>query len=917
MELEEKEVPPIPIQHTPSVAHRYKFSHTPSATPASKSTADHRWPGALQHQGPPSSVTLHDIAAWLLPYLDQSSTATLAILNQTFSLGPTAYPIYLYRPWSPLRRRRWGFGIPSSSRSATSDLPTVEMGLHLAWTYILPVDRCNVIIAYPVMAEYVQLRLYAAVTSVSVLRSLRPPPGKPTHLNPKQAHLYGAALMRFNFVYGDFVRWLSGEYTNRHRDWEKVFNQFDDRAAREAPEYLPPADFQRGFRCNTEGVPLEGNYVSPRAQIPHRDHYDNHPAITENAEAVEAKFAAEEEKTFHIHLPRFLIWFIYGLFLAPLQWAVRKGKGRICVDCTKSGADEIGSINTYIGKPGIASADECPPVYYGDAFMRFLIVVWRMRLTAPLRDILLHCDDIDAAFRRILYHPDLAIAFAYVFLDYLIVPVGQVFGSRSAPSFFSLTSDIRAFVASTHDIPAEPLTPLAANADLDPLPDVWNPSQDLTQANVDPLYVPLSANEQACFLNSMFVDDNGIAAYREDMPRALHQSVVAAYELYGFPEEDRRQSCLNADKWENFVSHIMRYLGFLIDTRRLSVTWPLDKREDLRLDIEEALRTRRRVPPRLLAKILGKLSSAALIAPWGIYITASIRLALTRAARRAATHSRAFWQRGVLRLFAAVIKDLEIVLVALSEPEWSPTWTRLIALMIPRTPTHEILSDASYGGMGGWSPQFQILWRILRPDLIEYGFSMKTINSANEPSDLYNPDGVHINLLEFVGVFIDLFISIKLLLRLDTPPSGFIMELIADNTSALAWLKYAATTENQSVRALARLASCFIMYATNHLISIQGTHISGPENIEADCLSRLLPNGAVPSWDYVLKSCPRLITCQACLLPSRLILTLAQLTTSPQIEVPFEQLAQELLSLDVEILPTTSLTEGWTSTISA
>jgi hypothetical protein len=54
------------------------------------------------------------------------------------------------------------------------------------------------------------------------------------------------------------------------------------------------------------------------AQIPHRDHYDNHPAITENAEAVEAKFAAEEEKTFHIHLPRFFIWFIYGLFLAPL-----------------------------------------------------------------------------------------------------------------------------------------------------------------------------------------------------------------------------------------------------------------------------------------------------------------------------------------------------------------------------------------------------------------------------------------------------------------------------------------------------------------------------------------------------------------------------------------------------------------------
>jgi hypothetical protein len=25
--------------------------------------------------------------------------------------------------------------------------------------------------------------------------------------------------------------------------------------------------------------------------------------------------------------------------------------------------------------------------------------------------------------------------------------------------------------------------------------------------------------------------------------------------------------CLNTDKWEDFVLHIMRYLGFLIDTR--------------------------------------------------------------------------------------------------------------------------------------------------------------------------------------------------------------------------------------------------------------------------------------------------------------------------------------------------------------
>jgi len=28
-----------------------------------------------------------------------------------------------------------------------------------------------------------------------------------------------AALLRFNFNYGDLIRWLKGPYTYNHRDW--------------------------------------------------------------------------------------------------------------------------------------------------------------------------------------------------------------------------------------------------------------------------------------------------------------------------------------------------------------------------------------------------------------------------------------------------------------------------------------------------------------------------------------------------------------------------------------------------------------------------------------------------------------------------------------------------------------------------
>jgi hypothetical protein len=46
------------------------------------------------------------------------------------------------------------------------------------------------------------------------------------------------------------------------------------------------------------------------------------------------------------------------------------------------------------------------------AFQRFLINIWRLRITYPQQDILLRAHAIDAAFRRILYALDMAIIFA-------------------------------------------------------------------------------------------------------------------------------------------------------------------------------------------------------------------------------------------------------------------------------------------------------------------------------------------------------------------------------------------------------------------------------------------------------------------------------------------------------------------------
>jgi hypothetical protein len=198
------------------------------------------------------------------------------------------------------------------------------------------------------------------------------------------------------------VRWLGGKYTNSFRDilhWPSI----------SAPASFPPSNYHRAYHVFTEGVPLCGRFVGNQTELSDRERYNNHPAISKNLAQVEANFVAEEAKLFHLILPWFLTSFLPGLFISPLPWEVCKGEGHICVDCTK-GPNPVGAPNSSIPKPSANNAGKFPPVYYSDTFQRHLVRLWRMRMTRPEDDILQHCNDIDLAFRRILYHPDLALA---------------------------------------------------------------------------------------------------------------------------------------------------------------------------------------------------------------------------------------------------------------------------------------------------------------------------------------------------------------------------------------------------------------------------------------------------------------------------------------------------------------------------
>jgi hypothetical protein len=396
------------------------------------------------------------------------------------------------------------------------------------------------------------------------------PSGSPAELPINRPLLYASGLLWFHFKYGDFVRWLGGEYPNCSRNWDETSKALLTARQRQPPQNFPPADYPRGKCMFSEGVPLLGHPVSPSAELPARDQYNNHLAVKENYAAVEQKFAREEEKSFHIHLPRFMLYFMVGIMLNPLQWAWQRGKGRICVDCTDGpdGPDTAGSTKTHIPKPSQENADKCPPVLYMTAFQRFLINIRCLHITYPQQDILLHANDIDAAFRRIIYAPDMASIFAYVFGPYVIVPVGMVFGARSALMFFSVASDIWADIATTGDLHlSKPLHLLTANITLPELPD----PQDLTPAIPYAQNMPQSLVEQE--ISTTTVSLIIIAFVRFRNPSFQHYN--RAFYLHSCCSDGQLKiaagSCIAPDKWDPLVSFIVLFLGYLRNSRTLMV----------------------------------------------------------------------------------------------------------------------------------------------------------------------------------------------------------------------------------------------------------------------------------------------------------------------------------------------------------
>ena len=728
-------------------------------------------------------------------------------------------------------------------------------------------------------------------------------------LSHRRAYGLAASLLLLDFNVGDLIRWLGGAYTHEHIPMEPILTAISAVRSIPPPEGYPAQDFDRALHILEHGAPVTASYECDLSDVRLRNAYDNHSTIGEHAAAVREKIISGANNHFLLVLPRWIGRFIYGLFLSPIGFILRKHKGRIVVDpSTRIHSDaDTGALNDHMDKRNTA---DVPTTFYATAQKRHWSHIWNLRASNPDTEILLYKDDINSAFHRGRYHPDIAAAFSYVWGDWLVISIGLIFGARNSPGWFCVLSELRAFIATFYkDLQESPLFQLVSRIVIPPAPAPEGPTT-LTPAARDVINAgPVTGSEEHTH-HSTFVDDNLMAELAPRIQLAIQRSTAACYLLFGHPRKGILTPSLSEDKFVPAAAWHMEQLGFDVDTRAMTISYPAPKRSALLEIIDLGWTTGSRRTHKELASLLGHVRTAAAIVPLGSYF--SIRLQQWLNACMASTtsgvpgnlpyreaHKRAWKSKRNYSTPSQVARDIAYLRSLLVCPASASIWSRPIGLLVPRVPHMVSCTDASYEGLGGWSTEFDFQWRLSSTSLKELGWPVLT----KEPAPFRPlPKGMlHINVLEFIAVFINTWLCMKILSTRTSPPGGWVLRLRADNTSALGWMGHPSRTRRDAIQHLARAYAALLTFPLPSSFVITSDHIAGVANDAADALSR--PQ-QFPTWASTRAKCPELTSLRAFRVPSKLLSHLLLSVSCTRTEETLERETTALLKLEPHTLST-------------
>jgi hypothetical protein len=369
------------------------------------------------------------------------------------------------------------------------------------------------------------------------------------------------------------------------------------------------------------------------------------------------------------------------------------------------------------------------------------------------------------------------------------------------------------------------------------------------------------------------IDDGLYGDIARYVLRGLAASKMGLYHVLGFPDH-RQPDGFSNDKLLTTYTHRRRMLGRLVDTRRMTVSLPDDRRASILADLDRWLAS-----PDFtlleLSSIFGSVSSLCDIAKWGKPYLYTLQNLLARAIqaayRKHCTQKRlghlqaaytsvlnprllsrlqplvarhvaraVYHSRSRIRLSAEAFSHLHDLAAYLRVP--TNPWESLIGHLIPRDPFADTKSDASHEGLGFQCEQLKF-----------YGITLLSDSTYRRCFlDKGNPAKIHINQLEMIAAILGFAAASTLMATPSAHHCPDVRRRIAesppcpqwamgeDNTVAQSWtLRNAAkTTAGQN---LLRLYS--VLLRDSDICPVP-YRVSSADNWFADALSRPPPPSA-------------------------------------------------------------------------
>ena len=220
----------------------------------------------------------------------------------------------------------------------------------------------------------------------------------------------------------------------------------------------------------------------------------------------------------------------------------------------------------------------------------------------------------------------------------------------------------------------------------------------------------------------------------------------------------------------------------------------------------------------------------------------------------------------------------------------------------------------AYEGISGILDHLDCMWRVSGDNLWQLGWVL-----YGDEHELWQPltdqeftgyslekHGIHINLLEFIAIFINVWMTLKRIACLypDYQQMTFIAKFLADNTSTVSWLRYTGRLNKLPIRNLARLLTTLLIHLCQFPIQVTGEHIPGEMNDIANALSCFSRH---PSWALLIANQSlNLCNVQAYQILQQLLMIIWSVTSCQKIADTSEQLIRRLWRLKLQPLP-----HGW------